>query len=96
MKKFTFREVENVFIQEPLEEPDVVFVGEEGVKYACPCGCKREVFLRRRKGKKEKYPSWDIDSSSASISPSIRELMGCKSHYHIKKGKVEWCSDTGK
>ena len=30
-----------------------------------------------------------------TVSPSVRQLDGSYAHFWIKKGRVEWCADTG-
>ena len=63
------------------------------VKWAylkCPCGCEEIIMLPLSKVQR---PSWSVKRDfigRATIMPSIFKLDGCKSHFWIKKGKVEW------
>lgn len=56
----------------------------------CPCGCNQDIMLNLLKDTK---PKWDFDFTSKdeiNIYPSIWRNIGCKSHFFIKKGKVDW------
>lgn len=77
-----------------LKKNIVYVVGEKKyVKWAylkCPCGCNDAILLSLNR---TEYPSWSIYQDNlgrASISPSIKKLDGCKSHFFIKKGKLIW------
>lgn len=65
------------------------------VQYLCPCGCKQHVFLpcRDAGNPRSREPQWELDLTTdgkVNISPSILEKAGCKSHYFIKAGEVQW------
>lgn len=56
----------------------------------CPCGCNDVIMLSLDL---RKYPSWSVKQDKlgrATISPSIKKLDGCKSHFLIKKGILIW------
>ncbi len=56
----------------------------------CPCGCNQDIMLNLLKDTK---PKWDFDFTSnaeINIYPSIWRNIGCKSHFFIKNGKVDW------
>lgn len=55
--------------------------------HLCCCGCKREVITPLSPAQ------WSItyDGQDVSLSPSIGSWeIGCKSHYWIKNGRVQW------
>lgn len=65
------------------------------VTYKCPCGCRKEVFLpcRTEGTERTRTPQWELSidpEGKVVITPSILELGGCKSHYFIKHGRVNW------
>jgi len=79
-----------------LKEHIVYVVG--GKKYTkwaymkCPCGCNEVIMLSLNSAT---FPSWSIKQDKlgrANISPSINKLVGCKSHFWIIKGKLNWAS----
>ena len=61
----------------------------------CPCGCKDIIMLSLSKNRR---PSWTVNIDKAkrpTIYPSVRRLEGCHSHFWIRNGMIDWCSDTG-
>ena len=57
----------------------------------CPCGCgqKIELLLIR-----EAKPRWDLALDPAgrpSLKPSVWLQTGCRSHFWLRHGRVEWC-----
>lgn len=98
-----FREVkifDNLIPQEAIIEEKVLYVVYYkkllfGVKYMCPCGCGVEMWLRVNGYSIGNI--WDLtfeENDTISLSPSVRHLYDCKSHYWIRKNKVIWCSDS--
>ncbi|MHB9010641.1 MAG: DUF6527 family protein [Ignavibacteriaceae bacterium] len=85
-----------------LEEPEVL---QENYLYVlgsmnhfwaavfiCPCGCGSIIRLNLIK---EAQPCWIIKfhiDSTPSLYPSINRTVGCKSHFWIQRGIVEWAS----
>lgn len=57
--------------------------------FKCPCGCNEVIRLNILK---EANPRWkfSIRWRQITIYPSIWRKVGCKSHFHIRKGKVQW------
>lgn len=60
----------------------------------CPCGCGRklEVMLLE-----EVRPRWDLDvdkDAHPTLRPSVWIKDGCKSHFWLRNGVVEWCADA--
>ena len=75
-------------------------VGEKGFqKWAyliCPCGCKATIMLSLSK---TKHPAWAVSFDilqRPTVTPSIWQTSGCYSHFWVKRGKIEWCANTGK
>jgi hypothetical protein len=86
-----------VFVKELPEivpENKVIIVSEDGMPdslvFRCPCGCHTDIFLNLLKDAK---PIWRFHISKKNkitITPSIWRKVGCKSHFFIRKGKIEW------
>lgn len=75
----------------------VVKPGQE-LKWAlfkCPCKCGHVITLSLASGR---TPQWTVrsDDGYPTLYPSVRQLNGCLSHFWIKRGRVQWCDDTGK
>ena len=95
-KKFQFKvEIISDNPNYELLKTDIIYVvGDKNfVKWAylkCPCGCDDVIMLSLNL---KNYPSWSIRQDKlgrATITPSIKKLDGCKSHFLIKKGDLIW------
>ncbi len=71
-------------------------IGEEG-KYwlavlRCPCACGAVIQLPMSANAD---PCWRFSGAhdNPSLWPSIHRLTGCKSHFFLRRGKIEWCRD---
>lgn len=86
------------FVAETPErlDPNVVYVEGEGgnawvAVMVCPCGCKARISLNLLP---ESHPCWAVavDSHGApSIRPSVWRTVGCKSHFFVRGGRIDWC-----
>lgn len=57
----------------------------------CPCGCGELIQLSVASSG---HPKWTVDISQAcgvSLHPSVHRTVGCRSHFFLRKGRVEWC-----
>jgi len=80
-----------------LQNRIIYVVGNEKyVKWAylkCPSNCDDVIMLSLIKSN---GPSWRISQDKLgrpTIYPSIHKLDGCKSHFWIRSGKINWASD---
>jgi hypothetical protein len=81
------------------DEPDAIVekiiyvVGERPhywmLLFKCPCGCGEAIRLNTLR---TASPSWKfhIRWRRISVYPSVWRKVGCKSHFHVRKGKVRW------
>ena len=61
---------------------------EDGMTFICPCPCKMRVSINN---------SWGItkdEKGRITLNHSVR-TKPCKAHYHVRKGVIEFCSDSG-
>ncbi|OAH21855.1 hypothetical protein AX289_25320 [Methylorubrum populi] len=81
----------------PLRMPrrDLVLARDGGedwcVGMLCPCGCGDTIELLVIR---EARPRWDIvvnGDGRPSLSPSIWRQTGCRSHFWVRHGRVDWC-----
>ncbi len=84
---------------EEIKKQYLYLVGSgEHVKWAylrCPCPRADVVRLNLIENQ---TPSWHAainKRGEPTISPSIRQLDGCFSHFWIQSGRVIWCNDSG-
>jgi hypothetical protein len=76
-------------------EPGVLYVAMDNGKpffseALCPCGCGEMFHLIFNQGE---TPSWIInidEQNLPDISPSVLKTNGCRSHFFIKKGAIQW------
>ena len=57
----------------------------------CPCGCGRKIELLVIR---EAKPRWDLEIDAfgrPTLAPSVWLHDGCRSHFWIRKGVVDWC-----
>lgn len=87
-----------VFVEDEPDEllPDVIYaVGEKGhlwqVTFACPCRCRARIALNLLP---DDSPRWRlrVDADVPTLIPSVWRKTGCRSHFFIRQGRVDWCS----
>lgn len=78
-----------------LDAKTIYLVGEDGyleyVTMICPCGCGDAVHLNLLP---DERPVWRIQSrpnQPITLFPSIWRTVGCRSHYWVRDGRIEWC-----
>lgn len=59
------------------------------IAFICPCGCGELINLNLLK---DADPCWkySISKNKISILPSVWRTTGCKSHFYLRKGKIDW------
>lgn len=77
-----------------VQDKVLFVVGGKGyVKWVyikCPCGCGDILTLSLMK---KNRPSWNLKVDKLhrpTLYPSVWKNDGCKSHFWIRKGKLEW------
>lgn len=72
----------------------VYIVGEENpwfVVMTCPCGCRSKIHMSLLPGD---YPVWQLkehNNCTITLTPSVWRTKGCRSHFFLRKGLVDWC-----
>ena len=87
--------IEGDSLPQRLPRQDLVLAreGDEDwcVGMRCPCGCGETIELLLIR---EAKPRWDllIDRlGRPSLKPSVWRQHGCRSHFWLRRGRVEWC-----
>ena len=82
------------------DEPDqldperLYAVGEAGhlwhMSMLCPCTCGARIQLNALA---DAWPRWTLDERDGvpSIRPSVWRQVGCRSHFFLRAGSIEWC-----
>lgn len=80
-----------------LHQARVYLVGEEGepwqAAFLCPCGCLSLIQLNLLP---ETRPRWVLRLgfwNVVTLSPSVWRKQGCRSHFFMRKGRIQWCYD---
>lgn len=80
--------------------PGTLYIaGENGhtwfASMRCPCGCKATIQLNLLP---DTRPCWTLSTQKdgrVSLSPSVWRKIGCRSHFFVRRGRVEWCGRSG-
>jgi hypothetical protein len=59
----------------------------------CPCGCGQ--FMNLPINSPNKW-TWNLNRDKPTITPSIRDLGGCRFHGYLTDGVWTFCADSGK
>ncbi|MBL6446403.1 hypothetical protein JMN32_08795 [Fulvivirga sp. 29W222] len=77
-----------------LDDQTIYLVEDWAISFVCPCGCREVIHLNAIESV---FPRWTHtigDSKRIDIYPSIHRTVGCKSHFWVKNGKINWCKDS--
>lgn len=97
--QFLVKSVLDMPAPEDLVPGQAVIVGAaerpKWVTFPCPSGCGTPLLLSLNP---DRRPRWKVTRDwlgRPSIAPSVHRADGCRCHFWLKKGKVEWCEDSG-
>ena len=76
--------------------PRTVYVVGEGshqwfAGFLCPCGCGETI---QASLVEKSRPHWRIAlrwDGAVSLYPSVWRIKGCRSHFWLRRGRVQWC-----
>ena len=101
IKYWLFNSPIPILIYPMTEEPEVFqkqkiyLVGESGhtwyIGLLCPCDCGEVIQLSTLKTDNPKWSFVKHWNYTITINPSIWRISGCKSHFFIRRGIVDWC-----
>lgn len=87
--------IEGDSLPKRLPRRNLVLAREAGEDWClgmrCPCGCGDTIELLVID---EAKPRWDIaldGNGRPTLSPSVWRKKGCRSHFWLRGGRVEWC-----
>lgn len=77
---------------------EVVYVIGEGkhdwfAALVCPCGCQEVVRLNLQPDSRPRWHAHKHWNGTVSLTPSIRRIRGCRSHFWLRNGSIQWCLD---
>ena len=83
-------------VPETVEADRLYVVGEGAyewyVVFTCPCGCGETIHLSLIEGDKPRWRLTDHGDDTVSVSPSVWRRRGCRSHFFVRRGRIDWCS----
>lgn len=83
-------------LPEHLDERVIYVVGEGAqrwfVVFLCPCGCGETLYLSLHADGRPRWTLYEHGGGLISLIPSIRRLIGCRSHFFLKRGQIVWCT----
>lgn len=86
-------------LPDDLRPRTIYLAGEGGHRWCaallCPCGCGQVIQLNLLKAVR---PCWSVTEhgdGSVSIEPSVWRQKGCRSHFFLRHGRVEWFRAAG-
>lgn len=92
------RQLETVRTEElpqNLSWQEVYVLGEGGnvwfVALLCPCGCGALLQMSLLPGADPRWHLIQHDDGSVSLQPSVWRKVGCRSHFFIRRGRIDWC-----
>jgi hypothetical protein len=103
LTRWRYREKEiwkPLWVEDLPEKPQpkkVYIAGEnEHLWYAamqCPCGCQEILYMSLMP---DGHPKWTLTkqaNGTISLHPSVWRQVGCRSHFFLRSGKIQWCQD---
>lgn len=86
------------YVEDLPEQPQMntLYIAGEDPHYwaaamRCPCGCGDSIHLNLLE---QESPSWQLrmhKDGSVSLLPSVWRTKGCRSHFFVRNGCIEWC-----
>lgn len=79
-------------------DPGFLYLVGEGVHqwfacFLCPCSCGQLIQLNTLPCGRPRWSSTRHRNGTATLHPSVRRTVGCKSHFFLRRGFVEWAYD---
>lgn len=85
-------------LPDKLRAHRIYLIGEDGefwfAAMKCPCGCNETIQLSLLP---DERPHWRYEShnnGTVSLAPSVWRTKGCKSHFFVRRGEIDWCTQT--
>ena len=82
-------------------DPLAVYVLGEGdyrwfVAMICPCGCRSTLQMSLLADAKPRWKLTEHDDGTITLYPSVWRTVGCRRHFFLRRGCIEWCSDDNR
>jgi hypothetical protein len=91
----TWKSVRVDDLPDRLQKHRIYLIGEDGQVWQaamlCPCGCAALIQLSVLP---KSRPNWAVTphaDGTVSLHPSVWRTTGCRSHFFLRRGQIEWC-----
>ena len=98
IKEKRFRYLKAEELPDSLDADVIYLIGENTYLWSaamiCPCGCRETLHMNLLENVK---PNWSVTThadATLTLHPSIWRKVGCRSHFIIRKGYIDWCKNT--
>lgn len=85
-------------LPETLDGETIYLVGEGSHTWSaamlCPCSCGEVVHLNLLPGARPRWRLTEQKDGTLSLYPSVWRLYGCRSHFVIRRSRIEWITAT--
>jgi len=82
-----------------IRHDNFYIIGEGQHRWAallrCPCGCGDLVELSLHKEGRPRWHVFEHLDGTITVKPSIWRTDGCRSHFYVRRGRIQWCSVGG-
>jgi|SRR6267142_1078504 len=59
----------------------------------CPCGCEEIINLNLLKSIRPRWAVQEHLDGTVTLTPSIWRQNGCRSHFLVRHGRIDWCHE---
>lgn len=84
-------------LPDELDRKSVYLVGENNhlwfAAMLCPCGCGSVLQMGLMAAQRPRWTVVEHNDGTVSLHPSVWRIVGCKSHFWLRRGKINWCHD---
>jgi len=78
-----------------LDAKTVYVAGENGhvwfVAMLCPCGCGETLQVSLLADVRPRWSLTQHQDETISLRPSVWRQVGCRSHFFLVRGRIQWC-----
>lgn len=79
-----------------VPQPDTIYVlGANGYLWSaamlCPCGCGELLQMNLHEDGRPRWKLTRHEDGTVSLTPSVSRIVGCRSHFWLRRGQVQWC-----
>lgn len=81
-------------LPEVLKDRTIYLIGQPEnpwlIAFKCPCGCNSTIYLNLLEDAEPRWRYRVTSKKRINISPSVWRTIGCKSHFFIRRSKIDW------